>query len=408
MASLDMAAFASSLKQIYTNDAVKRMTYEDHPFFALVPKMEKFEGKNLPIPIIYGNPQGRSTSFTYSKANKTAGKYKDFTLTRVSDYGLCSIDSETIEASQSNAGAFLEAFTSEMDGTLSSLTSSLATSLYRSGSGSIGKIASTVVATTGTIPLDNPEDVVHFEVGQTLVASAADGTGTVKSTTGTQNIAIVTNIDRINGIITVDRHLDDFGSEDWAAADYLFVQGDYNAKLSGLDAWIPATAPTSSLFFGCDRSVDTRLGGLRMDISSYPIEEGLITGINLAMREQAKISHVFMNYNRFSILEKSLGSKVNYVDVNSTVGVGFRGIQINTGKGPVTVLADQDCQDDVAWGLQMNTWKLYTLGQAPKILNLDGNKFLRDTDTDSVELRTAYRGQLGCNAPGWNIRLKLA
>lgn len=39
---------------------------------------------------------GRSATFTDAKANKTASKIKDFTITRSKDYALASIDNETI------------------------------------------------------------------------------------------------------------------------------------------------------------------------------------------------------------------------------------------------------------------------------------------------------------------------
>lgn len=46
---LDMTSFQSALKQYYTNDRVENMTYQDNPLLALIPKMESFGGKNLPI-----------------------------------------------------------------------------------------------------------------------------------------------------------------------------------------------------------------------------------------------------------------------------------------------------------------------------------------------------------------------
>ena len=49
-------------------------------------------------------------------------------------------------------------------------------------------------------------------------------------------------------------------------------------KLSGLGAWLPSSAPGSTdSFFGVNRSSDaTRLGGIRFDGSSLPLEEALI------------------------------------------------------------------------------------------------------------------------------------
>jgi len=408
MSSLDMTSFDAALKQHYTNDEIMRMTYKDHPFLALVPKMTDFGGKNLPIPIIYGNPQGRSASFTYAKANKVSGKYTDFVLTRSKDYGLCSIDNETLEASKGNQNAFMEAATTEIDGTFASLSSSLSSAIFRNGSGSIGQISTTTTIASDTCVLADLNDIVHFEVGQKIVASTADGGGTVKAHGGVQNALTVAGVNRMTGTITFDALMDSFGSNDWAQSDYLFVQGDYDSKIKGLEAWIPATDPTSATFFGVDRSVDTRLGGLRYDVSDRPIEEGLIDLAMLVNREGGKLSHFFVNYNRYGILEKSLGSKVQYIDVNTKVGIAFRGIVLNTPKGPVTVMADTDCQDTVAWGIQMDIWKLYSLGLAPKLLNQDGNKWLRESDADSIELRAGYYAQLGCRAPGWNIRGKIA
>jgi hypothetical protein len=50
----------------------------------------------------------------------------------------------------------------------------------------------------------------------------------------------------------------------------------------------------------------------------------------------------------------------------------------------------------------MRTWKLYSLGAAPKMLELDGLPMLRITDDDAYEGRMGYYANLGCTAPGFN------
>ena len=57
MASLDLTSFDAALKQYYTDEKIYNMVYRDNPLLAMMPKREDFAGKNLPIPIIYGNPQ---------------------------------------------------------------------------------------------------------------------------------------------------------------------------------------------------------------------------------------------------------------------------------------------------------------------------------------------------------------
>ena len=402
--SLDMATFASALKAHYTNDTVENMVYQDNPTLALVAKMEDFAGKNLPIPIIYGNPQGRSSNFATAQANKTSSKLKDFVLTRAKDYSLASIDNETIEASKGNANAFMEAATTEIDGAIHSAARSLAIAMFGTGSGSIGQIDNAQVLTATVIQLEKVEAVTNFEVGQTLQVSATDGGTVVRAGT----IQVV-GVDRDLGQITINAPLNT-AIPAVAVSDYIFVQGDYDQKIKGFAAWLPAVSPlVTDNFFSVNRSADaTRLAGIRFDGSAQPIEEALIGGASRAAREGAKSTHCVMSYDKFSQLEKELGTKVRYMDLKVTNFVGFRGIQVNGPRGIINVYADQNCPTDVAYMLQLDTWKLYSLGKAPKILDTDGLKMLRDSNADSVEIRVGYYAQLGCRAPGFNVRIKLA
>ena len=391
MAALDMTSFASGLKQIYTEEKVENMTYEDNPLLAMVSKSENFGGKNKVIPVIFSNPQGRSADFATAKANKTASKIKEFTITRAKDYALASIDNETMEASQGNSNAFMEAFTSEMDGAIHSCARSLAIALYGSGTGRIGRVNSSGPSGS-VITLATLEDITNFEVGQTLNFSTADGGGAVISEAPT-----VTNLDRNAGTVTLS------SPTNVLANHYIFIDGDYDAKIKGLQAWLPGSSVTSASFFGMDRSVDkSRLAGLGVSGSGKPIEEVLIDAASALAREGAKATHVFMAYSKYAELEKSLGSKVQYVDIKAKADIAFRGISLNSPRGVMQIIPDQNCPADKAFMLQLNTWKLHSLGKAPKILNLDGLKMLREDQADAVELRVGYYAQLSCSAPGYN------
>lgn len=400
--ALDLTTFASALKQHYTSDRIENMVYRDNPLLALMPKYEQFGGENLKLPIKYGIPQGRSASFANAQANKTNTQFKAFLLTRDKDYSLASIDNETIEASKGNANAFIEAATTEIDGAIESATRSLAIAMYGSGSGSIGQASA---ATTGTtVQLSDVESVTNFEVGMELVVSTADGGGSVKSGSVT-----VTGVNRDSGVVSIDAATAIDGGSGIAQNDYIFVQGDYDSKIKGLDAWIPASAPTSGdNFFGVDRSADaTRLAGIRFDGSGQPIEEALIGAAARVAREGGKPDHCFMSYSKFSDLEKALGSKVQYIDAHANAEVGFRGMMIHGPRGPIKVIPDQNCPSNVAYMLSMQFWKLYSLGKAPKILDSDGLKFLRESSADAVEVRVGYYAQMGCRAPGFNARVTL-
>ena len=392
--ALNMTTFAAALKQHYTDEKIENMVYKDNPFLAMISKYEDFGGENLKLPVKYGIPMGRSATFADAVANKTASQLKAFLLTRKSDYAIASIANETIEASKGNANAFIEAATFEIDGAIEAATRSLAVSLYGDGSGQIGVVGAlaTTTASNDTVTLATIQDITNFEVGMQLNF----GTATTNKK--------IDSINRDTGVFILD------AASGATTTEAIYVDGDKDAMLTGLGGWLPSSAPGSTdSFFGVNRSSDsTRLGGIRFDGSSLPLEEALIGAAARVAREGGKPDVCFINYNNFGDLEKALGSKVSYVDVKVNPEIGFRGILIHGPRGPIKVVPDQNCPNGVAYLLQMDVWKLYSLGKAPKILDSDGLKFLRESTADAVEARIGYYAQLGCRAPGFNVRVALS
>ena len=130
-----------ALKEHYKPDRVREMTYKDNPLLAIMPKYERFGGENMPIPLILANPQRRSANFKSAQDNTSVSNVQQFLLTRIRDYSFAVIEHEAIQASQNNADAFVRYATMEIDGAMHSLTRSLAISMYRDGTGSIGTLA---------------------------------------------------------------------------------------------------------------------------------------------------------------------------------------------------------------------------------------------------------------------------
>jgi len=401
----DAAKVTEGLKDHYIPQRIKEMVYKNQPLLALMPKHESFGGDNMPIPIITTGPQRRSATFVTGQSNTSTSSMKRFLLTRARDYSFASIEHEAIRASKGDADAFVRYATMEIDGAIHSLKRSLGVGMYRDGSGAIGTL--TPDPSTGTtVTLAVTDDVSNFEVGMNIVF-AANGTSALRAG-GARTISA---INRVTGVITVSAAMDAAVADN----DSIFQSGDYvsssdRLKISGLEAWCPESAPSATAFFGVDRTTDvTRLGGQRSDGSAKPIEEALIDGLSLCAREGGSPSHIFTDFTTYANLEKALGSKVIYDKVSaSDADIGFTSLKINSPAGAVNVIADINCQPNVAWALQLDTWMLASLDSAPHILDLDGPNMLREAAADAYEVRVGCYANVACSAPGWNCRIKLA
>jgi len=378
MSALNTQSFEAALKVHYTDLRIKNLVYRNNPWLAAIPKMEAFGGKMLPLPLQVGVPQGRSAVFLDAQTDKTPGIYKDFQLERIRNYGLAAIQNEVLEASVGNANAFMQAAASEIDGILRALTQDLAGDLYGNGTG--------VRGTSSGASVPSPADPANWQV-VTLDAS--------------------TDLNTAGAVVPDASLLFQRGDEPGTATE--------RKKITGLEGWLPSTPPgAGDSFFLVDRSTDpTRLAGIRYDGTGETIEEAMIGAGALLFREGGRPDVIFMNPLSYSELIKSLGSKVVYDLMRSSdvADVFFEAVReavrIHLPSGSAMVVADPNCPYGRAYMLQMDTWKLYSLGMAPKILMTDGLRFLRENNADAVEVRAGYYAQMGCTAPGWNATIAL-
>ena len=118
-----------------------------------------------------------------------------------------------------------------------------------------------------------------------------------------------------------------------------------------------------------------------------------------------------MNYASWAALEKGLGAKCMYVDVeHAEAKIAYTGIKIMGQKGPIVVVADRNVPGQLCYLLTMSTWKFRSLGKAPQILTygIEGLEGLRVGNADALEIRWGYYGNLVCNAPGWSCVVQLS
>lgn len=418
----------AALKELYVDDKdyMKNIVYAENPWLAMIPKNESpdgFAGKYIPVPLEYGNPQGRAHTFANAQNQQTASSVISYFVYAVQDYQLVTITNLLMEQTKSNAGAFVDEASRTMDNGFRNLSNNMAFEGFSGGTASRGIIGSvSLVSTTCTITLNNSQTVVQFEVGMTLQNSTTDG-GAANTVSAAIDAIQLTAVNRGTGVITGTVVQGD-GST-FVAAHYLQVLGDIGSAgastiagmlgLSGLAAWIPSSDPVASPtdnFWGVNRFVDpTRLAGLRYNAAAQTIEEGITSALAYGNREGAKFDLIVIDFISYAALVNALGAKVQYVMLeHDEVEVAFEAIHFHSAYGKIPVVADRSCPAQVAYALKQETWKLRTLGKAPHILTygMEGLEGLRVGNADALEIRIAYYGNDICSAPGWNMYIALS
>ena len=168
--------------------------------------------------------------------------------------------------------------------------------------------------------------------------------------------------------------------------------------------------PAATAFFGIDRTTDiSRLGGLRFAGNGGPIRETLQLAMAFAYQEGAAPDTIFLNPIDMQNLLVDLGSQTFWdrKTAPDAPSVGFDGVKIVSVNGTATAFADPGCPKGRAMVLQMDTWKLYTLGDFPGYLSDDGLTLLRETGADQYTWRMGGYGNLVCTAPGYNMNIAL-
>ncbi len=398
-------ALQAILKEYYGPQKVKILVYRRNKLFAMLHKEEDWAGEVVPIPVVYGNPQGGSRSFgnliSTTINQVTASKAVKFFMQWTQDYALVSVTNLVQLASRNDSGAFLKAIQREMNGGLKTSENRWAGGIFRSFTGTIGA----GICTSGVLTLSDPMAVTQFEVGQTIEQSTTDGAA-ANGTVG-YVVAVDRATSKVSFAATQGGAVAQPGSWITTTAFYR-VAGDINLSINGLSDWLPTSAPAGTdSFNGVNRSVDpTRLAGVRWNGTNQAIEEALVDAAALTAREDGNPELAITNHTTFAALEKALGAKREYVNYehDEVPGIGFSGLRIHGADEEINIFADRSCPGKLVYGLDPDSWTLGSMKPLPHILSeLDGLSELRDPNNDATQIRIGGYGILASDAPGHNF-----
>jgi len=416
--SATLSDYDAVLEELWPQTRVEDLTFDKTPFWGILSKDTDFEEKIKHIAIQIESNQGRSVDFATAQANQGSAQYGEWLITKVSDYAVGGVNGELLETTKTRKASLVGALDNEMKGSFTTLRRSLHKGLFSDGTGSLGRLDGGAVASP-TVTISNVENIGSFSIGMYLKA-AATTTGAVRA-----GRVKLTGVDRDTGTLTTSGNWNAAGNiPTLVATDYLFVEGDAPngsgllTKVAGLDGWLPATAPTAGdSWFGKDRSVDpVALAGIRYDGSAAgTISEALQLAGARVNREGngAQPDTIIMSPLDIAKLGIELGSQTTRPRRSavradgSTASIGYRGYELETPAGTMTVFSDYQCPQGVAYMLTMSTWKFSSLLAAPVLITWDGLRIRAKANADGFEYRARYRGQLYCTAPGKNCRVTL-
>lgn len=417
-----LTTFDGLLKErYYDSSIVERLTYPDNVLLAMLEKRGDtgMVGDVMPVPIISALPQGIGGVFSTAQTNAAATggtvRTAKWAITAGDYYGVVHIGDKLLEASRSNAGAFLEDKRLEIDGLYEQAGESLSIYSWGNGGQYIGQVAS---ISGNDIALVEAADAQNFEVGMLIDASANDGSDTahtLRANTG----CTVTNINRATSAQTLSTVAAITGL---AINDYLFRSGDFfgnvgTTVLKGVQAFMPATdALVNATLWGITgttRLTDVqRYGGCRVDptlTAGRNYEERIkILLAQMTGRFKAKMPTAgFLNPEEFQVLETLMTSRGQRSLKDDSTKFGFAKIDITTGGGTVPIYTDRHCPKGHFVALRMENWWLSSMGELLHPQKGDGLDMLRRATSTDYEFRLLGYPLLACNAPKNNGRVAL-
>lgn len=414
--------FDAFLKERYTKAKVENLLNNKRITWALLPKDGDCSGDVFVEPIIIGDPQGlgatRSAAQTSAQSggtgNNVVGKKWNLTF---GDYAASvEIGEKVMRASKDDMGAFLRNKAAEIDGLYNAFANTFCTYLFSNG----GQACGTGTISTGVITLSDPEAIANFALGQLLVASANDGSDSSHTLLGSGSIGYVIALNHEAGTLTVSTTATGSAGtpSGWTGTMFFFRSGDFGGSgatdiFKGFGAWVPVSAPSSTTFYGVDRTISDLLSGCRVPSADYnPLgNEQRIKKLVTRMTSRFSApgpTHIILNPEKWQGLADSLEARGTR-PLDGKVGtISYSKLVMALSGDNVEIISDRFCPLTKCYALNMGHWKMRSYGPVPDVLTSDGLQMLRKSNADTFEHRLVAFPVLSTNAPSYQGVIPMA
>jgi hypothetical protein len=404
MAGANLSTLSTILKEYYLGPVAEQLNNEVLLLSRLEAKSEDLVGKRAYVPLHWGRSSGvgaRSESAALPSAGKQQYEKAVYDLKYL--YGRVEVTGPSMAKTKNEAGAFLQALKSELDGVRNDLKKDLARQVYGNGTGAIA-VGTAGSTTTLTVPVESlrkgqiyPGMIVDiFDVSASTSAATYTGivvdsvvlsTGVVTFTT-TLAAALASGDYIVRAGVTVQTAAEGntFSLSDEVDGLQRIVASATGSSLGGITAtgtatWWDNQRITASGASGSSSTFALTLEDIQKGLNLARIAGGMPTSVVTSLGVQREF---------YSLLQ----SVVRYVepDSNLSYGSGFKALSYNG----MPIIADIDAPYGKMYILDESTIKVFS-DQDWHFLDADGLTLRQVTGYDKFEAVMARYMNLGAN-----------
>lgn len=392
--SANLSTLSNILKEYYLGPVAEQLNNEVLLLSRLESRSEDLVGKRAYVPLHYGRSTGIG-AVGEGDPLPAAGRqsYEKAVYDLKYLYGRVEVTGPSMAKTKNEAGAFLQALKSELDGIRNDLKKDLARQVYGNGTGTIGTAAS---GTTTTLVV-GAEPIRKGQIYPGMRIEVYDASATADATHSGGSVFTVASVDLSTGTVTTTE-----------TASAAFASGD-TIRRAGVDTATPAEGNTYSLsdeIDGLQRIVAdsaTALGGITPTGANVWWDNQRVTsvgalalddiqqGLNLARIAGGMPTAIITTLGVQREFYNLLDQEVQYINPESlNFAAGFKTLSYNG----MPLVADIDAPYGKMYILDESTMKVFS-DQDWHFLDADGMTLRQVTGYDKFEAIMARYMNLG-------------
>lgn len=393
-APVDNTAYLAFLKKYYIGKkALYQLDSYKTPLVGLLSKDLGAGGSTWEQTIGVTNVQGGSNgSFATAYANSTTGVDKVFSGNYKKRFADVKIQDFTLQSSRNADGGIEKAGVRKVNTLKDEFLQTINFQIPRDEGGSYGQLAATDVtgsaitaATRDYALTDATKGGVQYLKPGKILDYGPNLDGTSLRTVGLQTV--------IGRNVFAGTFKQTSGGS-VSGSDYVFENGSAGSALAGFQSWCPLTDTLAATTFKTvDRSIDVNgLGGIRVGGVGDSMEELLTDAVSAHRQLGGDPDVVGVHPKRYAQLRKELSGRIRFNEVKGKPLVGgsnsfsFRGIEIDAGGRPVTIVEDAAIPTSVSWVIDTKVIFLRSMDQWPRNPMSEVMQLLQGTDVWQAQL----------------------